>query len=73
MKSKKSIKNECGKCGSSNLKSKITTFPVHVGERQMNIGLVSVKECQDCLSLQPTLKGQEKIDRATGAFFNLFG
>jgi len=73
MNSKKSKKKVCEKCGSSNLKTKSTTYPVQMGERQMNIGRVSVKECQDCLSLHPTQKGEEKIERAMGAFSNLFG
>ena len=68
--SKKSDKS-CEHCGGQNIKSHSTTYPVILGEKQLNIGRVWVKECLDCNSMKPTKAGQEKIDRNTLVFMQL--
>jgi len=67
---KKSDKT-CEGCGSQNLKSHPTTYPVNMGEKQLNIERVWVRECLDCNIMKPTKAGQEKIDRGLGAFMTL--
>ena len=56
-------KQLCERCGSQNLKARIVTYPVQMGEKQINIGRVSVRECLDCNALMPTEKGKEKVGR----------
>jgi NAD-dependent SIR2 family protein deacetylase len=72
MKSSKKSKQVCEQCGSQNIKSRITTYPMKMGEKQVNIGRVAVKECLDCDYLMPTIAGKEKIGRCLGTFIHLF-
>lgn len=71
MKSTKKPGKTCDECGSQNLKTHLTTYPVKVGTKQLNVGRVSVKECMDCNTLTPTKAGQEKIARCTMSFMSL--
>ena len=71
-KSKGKMKQVCEKCGSPNLKNPIATYPVKVGEKQINVGRVAVRECLDCHWFMPTPTGQSKIDRLLGTFFHIF-
>ena len=68
----KNSKQSCEQCGSQNLKNRVTTYPVKMGERQVNVGRVALKECLDCHCLMPTTAGKEKIGRCLGTLFNLF-
>lgn len=61
----KKTKRVCEQCGSRNLKARMTTYPVHMAGKQLNIGRVSVRECLDCHTLVPTEVGKEKIARCT--------
>jgi hypothetical protein len=67
---KKSDKS-CEHCGGQNLKSHPTNYPVTIGEKQLMIGRVWVKECLDCKVMKPTKAGQEKIDRNVAVFMSL--
>jgi hypothetical protein len=62
------IKKVCGTCSSKNLESRFTTWPVSMGEKQLNIGRVSVRVCLDCQAMVPTKAGKEKIGRSMMAF-----
>ena len=72
MKATSKPKQSCEQCGSNNLKNRITTYPMKLGERQVNIGRVAVKECGECHCLMPTAVGKEKIQRCLGTLFHLF-
>jgi translation initiation factor 2 beta subunit (eIF-2beta)/eIF-5 len=61
----------CERCGGQNSKSHSTTYPLTIGEKQLNIERVWVKECLDCNTMKPTKAGQEKIDRSVAAFMML--
>ena len=61
----------CEHCGGGNLKSHPTTYPVVMGEKQLNIGRVWVRECLDCNTMKPTNAGQQKINRGMLAFMEL--
>lgn len=67
----KKLVRTCEKCGSKNLKTHLTTYPVKTGAKQLNVGRVSVRECMDCNTLTPTKAGQEKIARCTMGFMSL--
>ena len=66
---KKTVKS-CEKCGSQNVRTHPTIYPVQTPERQIDIGKVWVRECFDCGVLIPTKAGQEKIERTMGAFIS---
>jgi len=71
----KIIKNTgkiCEKCGSQNMKTHQTTYPLKLGPKQLNVERVSVKECMDCHTLKPTKAGEEKIARCAMTFMSLF-
>ncbi len=70
---KKSGKN-CEKCGGKNIKTHLTTYPLKLENKQINVERVSVKECMDCRTLKPTKAGENKIERCmmTMAFMTLF-
>lgn len=72
MKTKKTTDKLCEKCASQNIKTHLTEYPLKIGEKQINIGRVSVQECMDCHHLKPTKAGQEKIGRAMMGFMSLF-
>jgi hypothetical protein len=74
MKTNKKTGKLCEECSGSNIKTHLMTFPIKIGEKQVNVGRVSVKECMDCHALKPTKTGQNKIDRCmmTMAFMTLF-
>lgn len=71
MKTTKTIKKSCKECGSCNLKACMTTYPVKIETKQLNVGRVSVRECLDCQAIMPTPAGKEKIDRAIMNFMTL--
>jgi YgiT-type zinc finger domain-containing protein len=66
-------KRSCEKCGSQNLKATRVTYPVNLAEKQINIGRVSVRQCQDCSAIMPTDAGKEKIARNMLVMFELLG
>jgi hypothetical protein len=71
MKTSNRSKKSCEKCGGQNIKTHLVTYPVKVGEKQINIGRVSVKECMNCHVLEPTKAGQEKIGRCMMTFMSM--
>jgi len=70
MKSIKKPDRLCEKCNSKNIKTHQTTYPVMLGEKQVNIGRVYVRECLDCHHIKPTKAGQEKVDRCAMSVFS---
>lgn len=58
----------CEKCKTSKYKNKITTFPIFLPGKQINVQKVSVRECLKCGFQIPTEKGYEKLERCTNAF-----
>jgi len=64
-------KNLCNHCGSANLKPRSTTYPVKIGEQQLHIRRVSVRECIDCHCMTPTKAGKEKIEMIVPTFISL--
>jgi hypothetical protein len=73
MKTRKENGKICEQCGSQNLKTHLTTYPIKMDTRQLNVGRVSVKECLDCHHLKPTKAGQEKIERCMMNFMIFLG
>jgi len=71
MKTIQKKKNVCEECGGNNLKVRRTTYPVKIGEKQLDIHRVSVKECMECHHLMPTKAGQDKIERCMMTFMSL--
>jgi len=69
----KKAKNLCEKCSSQNLKARITTYPIELEGRQLNVERVSVKECLDCRAIMLTAAGQLKVRRIMMSFMGLFG
>ena len=65
---------KCGKlcetCGGENTKTHLTTYPIKIGEKQINIGRVSVRECMNCHAMTPTKSGKEKIGRCMITFMS---
>ena len=61
----------CEACGGQNTKIHLTTYPVKMGEKQINVGRVSARECMDCYAIKPTKAGQEKIERCMMTFMSL--
>jgi hypothetical protein len=61
----------CATCGGNSFKNRITTYPIQLGEKQLNIGRVAVKECLACHHLMPTQRGQDKIARCLATFASL--
>ncbi|MEQ1665700.1 MAG: YgiT-type zinc finger protein [Bdellovibrionales bacterium] len=59
---KKSVK-VCEACGGENTKTHLVTYPIQMGEKQINVERVSVRKCEDCHVIQATKAGQEKIAR----------
>ncbi len=72
MKVTKKSGKSCEKCGSQNLKACRTTYPLQMGEKQINVGRVSVQQCLDCDALMPTKAGLEKIERCSMMTLMLF-
>lgn len=68
----KATKKPCEKCGSQNLKTHLTSYPLKIEDKQLNVERVSVRECMDCHHLHPTLAGDKKIMRSMSAFIMLF-
>ena len=60
----------CEACGGQNTKAHLTTYPIKMGEKQINVGRVSIRECMDCHALKPTQAGQEKIERCMMTFMS---
>ena len=73
MKTNKKPVKLCEECGGQNIKTLSKTYPIKIGEKQVNVGRVSVRECIDCHTIKPTKTGQNKIDRCmmTMAFMTL--
>lgn len=61
----------CEHCGGQRFKSRSMTYPLKIADKQINIGRVAVKECQDCHEIFPTKAGQEKISRCLGTMIHL--
>lgn len=72
MKAKAKTIPSCKKCASQNLKSRVTTYPLQLGARRVEVGRVAVKECLDCHHLMPTAAGKEKLNRCLGTMFYMF-
>jgi hypothetical protein len=72
MKAKAKIVPVCEDCSSQNLKSRVTTYPLQLGPRRVDVGRVAVKECLDCHHLMPTAAGKEKLNRCLGTLFHMF-
>jgi hypothetical protein len=62
----------CEQCSSQNLKTHVIEYPLKIGDKQLNIGRVSVRECMDCHHFKPTTAGQAKINRTMMTFMSLF-
>ncbi len=71
MKTIKISKKTCEACHGENTKTHLTTYPLKMGEKQLNVGRVSVRECLDCHLIKPTAAGQEKIERCMITFMSL--
>lgn len=70
---KKPAEMSCPLCKGIQFKKKCTTYPMRMFDgRQVNIGRVSVYECQQCNHLIPTKAGAKKIDRCFAAMAPLF-
>ncbi|TDA25605.1 MAG: hypothetical protein DSO00_08505 [Archaeoglobi archaeon] len=52
---------------------KRTTFPLELNGKLINVGRVSVRECQQCHHLHPTEKGFEKLSRCLSVVASSFG
>jgi YgiT-type zinc finger domain-containing protein len=63
----------CEACGGENTKTHLTTYPIEIGEKQINVGRVSMRECMDCHAMTPTKSGKEKIGRCMITFMSVFG
>lgn len=61
----------CDQCGGHNIKARRITHPLKIGNKQLNIGRVSVRECMDCHNIKPTRAGEEKITRGAITFMSL--
>lgn len=74
MKKPKKFTKVCENCDGKNIKTHLTTYPIKIENKQINVGRVSVKECMNCHMLKPTKAGQNKIERCmmTMAFMTLF-
>jgi len=71
IKIKKPQKSCCIACDGKNTKTYLTTYPLKIGEKQLNVGRVSVRECLDCGDIKPTQAGQAKIERCMMMFMSL--
>ena len=69
---KKTTRFECEKCAAQVYQSRITTYPLFLPGRQINIGRVAVKECAACHHLMPTPAGRAKIKRCFGNVLAMF-
>lgn len=61
----------CPQCGGSSSQNRVTTYPLQLAGKQLNVGRVAVKECLLCHHLTPTPTGQQKIARCIGVFMSL--
>jgi YgiT-type zinc finger domain-containing protein len=73
MKKVQNTKKLCEECGGKNTKTYLTTYPLKIGEKQVNVARVSVRECKDCNAIKPTQAGQEKIGRCMMTVTSLLG
>ena len=59
----------CQQCGSTSLKRKIATYPVHLtgklAGRRVDVYRVELDQCRDCGHLMPTPEGLAKVKRCT--------
>jgi YgiT-type zinc finger domain-containing protein len=63
----------CPLCHGAKFKKRITTYPLRTFDgRQINIGRVSVQECENCHHLIPTKTGNEKINRCMATMATIF-
>ena len=63
---------ECEICRAQVYKSRVTTYPVSMPGRQINIARVAVRECAACYHLMPTSAGAAKIKRCFGNVVAMF-
>jgi hypothetical protein len=63
----------CKECGGKNVKTHLTTYPLKIDKKQINVGRVSVRECMDCHVLIPTKAGLEKLGRCMMTFMSILG
>lgn len=71
MKATKKSAKTCEACGGENTKTHLATYPVKMGEKQINVERVSVRKCEDCHAIKPTKAGQEKIGRCMMSMMTL--
>ena len=43
----------------TNTKTYLTTYPLKIGEKQVNVARVSVRDCEDCNAIKPTQAGRK--------------
>lgn len=72
MKTNQKTVKSCGTCGGENTKTHLTTYPIIIAEKQINVGRVSIRECMDCHAMTPTKAGKEKIGRCMIKFMEFF-
>jgi len=73
MKTIKKSRKLCETCGGENTKTHLTIYPLKIGEKQINVGRVSVRECMDCHAMTPTEAGKEKLGRCIITFMSFLG
>lgn len=57
-------KKICEQCGSENLKDRRATYPLKVGNRDVEVQRVSIRECIDCHAFMPTEVVLSRLCRA---------
>jgi YgiT-type zinc finger domain-containing protein len=70
MKTNKKTGNSCEECGGLNIKTHLTTYPLKIDKKQINVDRVSVRECMDCHLLMPTKAGLDKLGRCMMTFMS---
>jgi predicted nucleic-acid-binding Zn-ribbon protein len=57
----------CKKCGSTSLKRRVTTYPVHLtgklAGKRIDVYRVELDQCRKCGYLMPTPEGRAKVKR----------
>jgi hypothetical protein len=68
----------CTQCGSTLLRRRIATYPVHLTEppslagKEIHVHRVALHECQSCGHLTPTVAGQAKVERCVARGIEFF-
>ena len=73
MKTNKKLGKPCEECGGPNIKTHLTTYPLKMDKKQINVGRVSVRECMDCHAVIPTKAGLDKLGRCMMTFMSILG